>query len=96
MRVPLNVSPPHECPYLPGRLATSRWFVAGRVPAEVYHDFMDAAFRRSGRLFYQPVCAGCRACVPIRVPVDRFVPSKSQRRTMQRNADCAWRRLGAI
>jgi arginyl-tRNA--protein-N-Asp/Glu arginylyltransferase len=85
--VPLNVSPPHECPYLPGRVAMSRWFVAGRVPAEVYHDLMDAGFRRSGRLFYQPVCRGCRACVPIRVPVERFTPSRSHRRTMRRNQD---------
>jgi arginyl-tRNA--protein-N-Asp/Glu arginylyltransferase len=87
VRVPLQVSPPHECPYLTGRMATARWFVADRVAGNVYHQFMNAGFRRSGRLFYQPVCGGCRACVPIRVPVDSFWPSKSQRRTLRRNAD---------
>jgi arginine-tRNA-protein transferase len=48
---------------------------------------MDAGFRRSGRLFYQPICRGCRACTPIRVPVARFAPSKSQRRCLRKNAD---------
>jgi arginine-tRNA-protein transferase len=48
---------------------------------------MDAGFRRSGKLLYQPACQGCRACQPIRVPVERFKPSKSQRRCIRRNAD---------
>src|SRR3954466_10200847 len=48
---------------------------------------MGPGFQRSGGLFYQPTCAGCRACVPIRVPVERFTPSKSQRRTLRRNND---------
>lgn len=77
----------HECSYLPARLATSRAFVTDRMPAEVYHRFMDAGFRRSGRVFYQPTCSGCRDCIPVRVPVATFKPDKSQRRSLRRNAD---------
>jgi leucyl-tRNA---protein transferase len=77
----------HDCPYLPGRVATNRAFLAERIDPEIYHAFMDAGFRRSGRVVYQPSCAGCRACVPIRVPTDQFTPSKSQRRCVRRNAD---------
>jgi arginine-tRNA-protein transferase len=57
------------------------------MPGEVYHRFMDAAFRRSGKVFYQPVCRGCRACQPVRVPVATFRPSKSQRRCWRKNQD---------
>jgi arginine-tRNA-protein transferase len=87
VRVRLVTTPAHPCPYLPGRTAQNRAFLAERMPGELYHDFMDAGFRRSGEVFYQPVCAGCRACVPLRVVVDRFVLSKSQRRCWRRNAD---------
>jgi len=85
--VRLTTLAPHPCPYLPDRQSTLRGFVTSRIDSNLYHAFMDAGFRRSGRLVYQPVCAGCRACVPLRVPVDRFRPSKSQRRCTRKNCD---------
>jgi arginyl-tRNA--protein-N-Asp/Glu arginylyltransferase len=48
---------------------------------------MDAGFRRSGNVVYQPICDACQQCIPLRVPVDRFAPDKSQRRCGRRNAD---------
>lgn len=53
----------------------------------IYHKFMDAGFRRSGLMLYQPVCSGCRECRQIRVPVQTFKPNKSQRRSQHRNSD---------
>lgn len=85
--MPLALLNPHECPYLPGRVAQSRAFWADELPAELYVRFMDAGFRRSGKIVYQPTCARCRECVPIRVPVNAFRPSKSQRRCWKRNVD---------
>jgi arginyl-tRNA--protein-N-Asp/Glu arginylyltransferase len=79
----------HPCPYLPDRVASNRAFLAERIDPEIYHAFMDAGFRRSGRVVYQPACAACRACVPLRVLVEQFTPSKSQRRCARRNADLA-------
>ena len=79
--------PSHPCPYLPGRMATLRVFQVGQMPGVLYHEFQNASFRRTGELVYQPICAGCRACVPLRVPVTDFAPSKSQRRCQRQNAD---------
>lgn len=64
-----------------------RAFRIQQLSGEIYHDFMDAGFRRSGNIIYQPICSNCQMCVPIRVPVDRFMPTKSQRRSLKRNAD---------
>ena len=87
-RVRLTVMADEPCPYLPARAATHRAvYVAGDLPPDAYRAFMDRGFRRSGRVVYQPVCRGCRVCVPLRVPVATFVPSKSQRRIDRRNAD---------
>ena len=77
----------HPCSYLPDRISETRAAWAEQIPPGLYHRFMDAGFRRSGKLLYQPVCRGCRSCVPIRVPVESFRPSKSQRRCARRNAD---------
>jgi arginine-tRNA-protein transferase len=87
IRLPLYVSPAHPCSYLPNRAATMRGFIASQMPGNLYQHFMDAGFRRSGDYFYQPVCRGCRQCIPIRVPVDEFRPNKSQRRCARRNRD---------
>lgn len=85
----VSASEPHACAYLPGRTAVSRGFRCDWVPGAAYQALMDAGFRRSGRVFYQMACPGCRACTPIRVPVARFRPGKSQRRIWRRNQDLA-------
>ncbi|HET6246055.1 MAG TPA: arginyltransferase [Tepidisphaeraceae bacterium] len=87
LNVRLTVLPEHPCAYLPGRMAQSRAFWVEGMPAKVYHDFMNAGFRRSGELVYQPICKGCRECLPIRVPIATFKPSKSQRRCFRQNQD---------
>jgi leucyl-tRNA---protein transferase len=87
LSVPLTVFPEHECSYLPGRKSISRGFLIGQMPGGTYHRFMNAGFRRSGKLLYQPVCRGCRACMSLRVPVETFRVSKSQRRCARRNQD---------
>jgi arginyl-tRNA--protein-N-Asp/Glu arginylyltransferase len=83
----LPIAPLHACPYLPGRKAQEAVFAARRLDPEVCHDLMDAGFRRSGLLFYRPICPGCRECVPVRVPTATFRPSRSQRRVWRRNED---------
>jgi leucyl-tRNA---protein transferase len=88
--LPLDVqtTPRHACTYLPDRWATFRAFDADTpLPADLYQRLLDAGFRRSGSIIYQPMCARCRACVPLRIPIGGFQPSKSQRRVLHKNAD---------
>jgi leucyl-tRNA---protein transferase len=85
--VSLTTLPDHPCSYFPERTARSRAAWAARLPGGLYHQFMDAGFRRSGKVVYQPICAGCRACVPIRVRAIGFIPDKSQRRCWRKNQD---------
>jgi leucyl-tRNA---protein transferase len=86
------LSMPHPCSYLPGRTATTL-FIDPRYPLDRNHygAFTRIGFRRSGDLIYRPHCASCNACIPVRIPVARFVPSRSQRRLWRRNQDLLMR-----
>ena len=87
-RIPLLLGTEQECSYLP--LQRSRLiFVepAERMDRAVYSALANQGFRRSGNLVYRPYCASCRACVPIRIPVSRFRPNRTQARIMRRNSD---------
>ena len=75
------------CPYLPDRRARYRAVSVEALPPGAYHRFMDAGFRRSGHVLYQPACRGCRSCIPLRVASREFVASATQRRCLRRNAD---------
>ncbi|NQD37828.1 arginyltransferase [Permianibacter sp. IMCC34836] len=95
LRIPLFLTPELPCNYLPDRLARTA-FVGSEVPmsAELYAALMRQGFRRSGSHVYRPHCAGCQACIPVRIPVADFRPSRSQRRNLAQNADLAvgWER----
>lgn len=92
-------APPHffvmtaesPCPYLPGQW--ERKLVAelhGPSAREQHAHLSRAGFRRSHYYAYRPSCRACQACVPVRIAIDRFQHSKSQRRIWRRNADlCA-------
>lgn len=78
------------CPYIDGQ--TSRLplrMAIDPVTPEAFDRFLDEGDRRFGPFFYRTTCPSCRACEPIRVPVARFGPSRSQRRAWRRNADVA-------
>ncbi len=72
-----DVSDP--CPYLPGKEATFR-FGNGHLASGHYEELLAWGYRRNGTYVYRPVCGACRECWVLRVPVDTFKMTKSQRR----------------
>lgn len=79
---------PAPCPYLPEK--TERKVFAHLPMAEgptVNDTLTQIGFRRSQNIAYRPACEGCDACVSARIPVEDYVFSRSERRTLERNRD---------
>lgn len=82
----LEPSSPSPCPYLAGRDSRLVALRPNRLTPRLYELFLELNFRRLNDLVYRPQCDGCRECRQLRVDVDRFRPSRSQRRCLKRNA----------
>lgn len=87
MKVTVYETDNGPCPYLDNRRWVTHTFALPSLPAETYEQMLGDGWRRSGTFFYQNHCPGCNACQPIRIPVNEFAPSKSQRRVVRRNQD---------
>ncbi|MFY0691411.1 MAG: arginyltransferase [Paracoccaceae bacterium] len=81
------VTAPQSCPYLDGR-RERKLFTAlqGDHAATLNNTLSKQGFRRSQNVLYRPSCAECSACLSARIRAADFKPSKSQRRTLKRNA----------
>ena len=86
-----RVTRPMACPYLDNAMEQRLAADIGALPNQ--HDTLArAGFRRVENWVYKPICHGCNACLPIRIPsgdgeLGHFEISRNQRRVINRNKD---------
>ncbi|XQW86860.1 arginyltransferase [Thalassotalea piscium] len=74
------------CNYLPDEQERLLVAVDPRLQnTEQYSWLISQGFRRSGEQIYRPNCINCQACKSLRILVNEFSPSKSQKRVSKKN-----------
>ncbi|MBR0552247.1 arginyltransferase [Stakelama marina] len=82
------VTSPSPCPYLPGRQERKVFTELNGPHAGELNDALGRiGFRRSQSVAYRPSCAGCSACVSVRVVADEFQPNATQRKLLRKHRD---------
>ncbi|WP_066548038.1 MULTISPECIES: arginyltransferase [unclassified Sphingomonas] len=82
------VTSPTPCPYLPGRQERKVFTELNGPHAGELNDALGRiGFRRSQSVAYRPSCAGCSACVSVRVVTGQFKPNATQRKLLKRHGD---------
>lgn len=78
------LSEEQPCSYLPEVSQSACLDPRQPVDAELFGALTRQGFRRSGQLIYRPHCPACSACIPVRIPVRQFSPTRGQIRTFKR------------
>lgn len=79
-----DLSEPAPCPYLPEKTLVYEQFFADGMSDDEMGWFLSRGWRKFGHYFFRPACPGCQQCIPLRIDVDLFAPSRSQRRVLRK------------
>jgi arginine-tRNA-protein transferase len=81
------VEPPRACSYIPPEPASLEHRILLDVdPVELDH-LLERGWRRFGPDYFRPACPRCSSCVPTRILAAELVPSRSQRRAVNRGRE---------
>jgi arginyl-tRNA--protein-N-Asp/Glu arginylyltransferase len=80
------IEEPRRCSYLPREVASLEIRGVSAMSPVEYADLLSRGYRRFGWQLFRPACRNCRKCRSVRILVQQFEPSGSERRVMRKNA----------
>ncbi|MEO3678792.1 arginyltransferase [Rheinheimera fenheensis] len=86
-----GLTAPMPCSYLPNQQEQLVFLLPEQpLDASLYQQLLQLNFRRSAEQVYTPHCPSCQACQSVRIAPEHFIPSRSQRRLLNKAARLGW------
>ncbi len=75
------------CSYLKNRHQTMHYKIIDDCSKDYCSELIERGWRRFGNMFFRPVCRECTACESLKIDVENYKFSKSERRVIRKNSD---------
>jgi len=73
-----------NCSYIPGLKQTTHYKIIQECDMEYNSHLIERGWRRFGNMYFRPKCEGCSACESIKIDVNDYRFSKSERRVLKK------------
>ena len=80
----------YDCAYIDGKNVRMNYKYVRKSNVEFNSAVIERGWRRFGNYYFYPICNGCDECKSLRIDVDNFKPSKSQRKSINRNKNTTY------
>jgi len=77
----------YECAYLPNKTVRMNYKHIEKATQKYNTALIHRGWRRFGSYYFHPICNGCNECKSLRINVNEFKLSKSQKKSIKRNRD---------
>lgn len=73
-----------KCSYLDNLEQTTYYKIIENCSTTECHELIERGFRRFGKMYFRPICSTCSECQSIKIDVENFTFSSSQRRVLRK------------
>ena len=77
----------YECAYIPDKTVRMTYKHIEEATQSYNTALIHRGWRRFGSYFFHPICNGCNECKSLRIDVNSFKFSKSQKKSIRRNRE---------
>lgn len=73
-----------NCSYLENKKQTTHYKIIEQCSAYYNQELIERGFRRFGKMYFRPICNECQECQSIKIDVNNYSFSKSERRVFKK------------
>lgn len=76
-----------SCSYLDDKEQITEYKIIHGCTSSYVTELIERGYRRFGKMFFKPVCENCNECQSIKIDVDNYKLSKSEKRVLKKAKD---------